>query len=88
MLQSKTFIGDEYKPPPEVEIRYRRVLDEGVAQRTNLFADAHGQFISGIAPVKTEGGAIVALLQVDYSVSLYLQAIAAEDYDHLAPVTS
>lgn len=76
MLQDKTFIGDEYRPPAQVEALYQQVFKDGMAVRTELFTDDHGSFISGIAPIKTERGDTAAILQVDYGVGVYLAAIA------------
>lgn len=73
MLQKTTFIGDVYHPPAEVEAAYRTVLDHKRPARTKLFTDAHGTFISGLAPVLDDSGQAVAILHADTSVDSYLE---------------
>lgn len=78
MLQQKTFVGDEYHPPPIVAGHYDWVADNKDAIRTELYTDAHGTFLSGIAPVTRADGTVAAVLQVDYGVDKYFEAIRHE----------
>lgn len=72
MLQERTFIGDAYHPPPQVLAAYQDVLSTGKPARTSLFVDAHGTFISGLAPIVDKNGVPVAILHADASVDEYL----------------
>lgn len=72
MLQRATFVGDAYAPPPEVVEAYRAVAATGEAQQTRLYTDAHGTFISGLAPVRDRSGAVVGVVQVDYGLAGYM----------------
>ncbi len=78
MLQTKTFIGDRYSPPDEVAERYAWIVSEKDGVRTDLYTDAHGTFLSGIAPILRSDGSVAGLLQVDYGVDQYLEAVKAE----------
>lgn len=75
MLQRRTFVGDAYHPPPSVRANYRWARDHRDAVRTSLYTDAHGSFISGIAPVAAPDGRVVALLQIDYDLEMYLAEV-------------
>lgn len=75
MLQERTFVGDPYVPPAQVSALYRWVMAERDAVRTPLFTDAHGTFISGLAPVVDSSGRAVAILQVDYGLDKYLMEV-------------
>lgn len=76
MLQEATFVGDEYHPPEALQGFYDRVLGEGSTQHSGLYTDAHGMFISGLAPVRNGQGEVVAILQVDYGVDRYLEEVS------------
>jgi class 3 adenylate cyclase len=78
MLQQKTFIGDTYKPPPGPAERVRWTLETGAPHYTDIYTDENGSYVSGYAPIRNHDGKVVALLEVDYGVSDYLQALRAE----------
>ena len=75
MLQQRTFVGDPYLPPPEVQAAYREVLEERRPGHTALFTDAHGTFISGLAPILDGRGVPVAILHADFGVTSYLETV-------------
>jgi adenylate cyclase len=75
MLQRKTFIGDPYLPPAEVRHAYRKVIEEVRTEHTSLFTDAHGTFISGLAPIVDRNGKAVAILHADFGVDSYLDTV-------------
>ena len=75
MLQDETFIGHRYNPPDEIVRYYNWVFETADAIRTDLYTDVHGTYISGIAPIVDERGEVVAVLQVDYPVDLYLAEV-------------
>ena len=76
MLQANAFVGDRYTPPPAILRQYEWVQRKGDAIRTKLYSDAHGTFISGVAPVLREDGTVAGLLQVDYGVDMYMEEAA------------
>ncbi|MEO1267540.1 MAG: adenylate/guanylate cyclase domain-containing protein [Myxococcota bacterium] len=75
MLQNKTFVGDPYQPPPSLTALYNWSLSQHDAVRTELYTDAHGTFISGLAPIVDSRGEVVAILQVDHGLDAYLAEI-------------
>ncbi|MCA9668717.1 MAG: HAMP domain-containing protein [Myxococcales bacterium] len=75
MLQERTFIGDEYTPPPLLARLYRKVFTEKVSVRSPLFMDKHGTFISGVAPISDAAGKVVAMLHADLGVDRYLSEV-------------
>lgn len=75
MLQEKTFVGDTYQPPPEVQTLYGWVETKTDTVRTELYEDVHGTFISGIAPILRRDGSIAGLLQVDYGLGTYMHEV-------------
>jgi class 3 adenylate cyclase len=77
MLQHKTFIGDHYRPPGQTRELVRWVLKDGRPRYTPIYRDAHGAFISGLAPIRARDGRIVALLEVDYRVEQYVAELRA-----------
>jgi class 3 adenylate cyclase len=72
MLQERTFIGDPYMPPQQIMRIWQRVLMEGTPNKTPIYEDAYGTFISGLAPIKNREGKVVAVLQVDFDVAQFL----------------
>ena len=77
MLQEQTFIGDEYTPPPQNHELYQRAL-LGAAVRSSIYEDAHGTFISGVAPIRDGAGKVVALLQADVRLADYMAQVDAD----------
>ncbi len=84
MLQTKAFVGDRYEPPPQLLRHYGWVQSEKDAIRTKLYSDAHGTFISGIAPILRKDGSVAGLLQVDYGVDMYLGEVRRHGRTYLA----
>ena len=82
MLQKKTFVGDEYKPPKHIHQLYKRAL-AGQAVESSLYEDQHGRFISGVAPLFGEDGKINGLLQADIRMSQYLDQVDADSRTQL-----
>jgi class 3 adenylate cyclase len=75
MLQDRTFVGDRYEPPPRLRDLYRWCESRADTVRTELYEDAHGAFISGIAPIRRKDGAVAALLQIDYGIGVYMREV-------------
>lgn len=84
MLQQRTFVGDRYDPPPALQQLYLYSLNDKDTVRTPLYKDAHGDFISGIAPVLRKDGTPAGLLQVDFGMSKYLAAVEGHRDVYLA----
>ncbi len=70
-------VGKEYRLAPAIQATLRRVLDEGVAAYTDIYANEHGTWITGFAPIRNAGGKTVAALDVDFRADVYLDALAA-----------
>ena len=77
MLQEKTFIGDEYTPPPQIHELYQRAM-LGAAVKSSIYEDDHGTFISGVAPVRDGSDKVVALLQADVRLADYMAQVDAD----------
>lgn len=75
MLQERTFVGDEYRPPEPTRARYLWIFRERASARTPLYTDDHGTFISGLAPVLDADGRVVAILHVDQGLDDYLAEV-------------
>ena len=75
MLQERTFVGDEYDPPPLLSRWYTRVIERGRAEHTSLYTDENGTFVSGVAPIRDPTGQVVGLLQVDQDLEIVLEEI-------------
>ncbi len=72
MLQDQAFVGDVYAPPEELADLYAWVARSGDVARTGLYEDAHGVFISGLAPVLDAEGQVAGILHVDFGVDAYV----------------
>ena len=85
MLQANTFIGDLYTPPAMLLPLYQRVL-AGESAHSQLYEDDHGAFISGLAPIRDRSGSVIAVLQADYRLAVYLDEVQARFIEELALV--
>ncbi len=75
MLQGRTFVGDRYRVP-EVNVgAFEEMWRTGRAMSTGIYRDAHGQWISGFAPVHGADGAPVAVVEVDAEISRYVREL-------------
>ena len=77
MLQQKTFIADIYKPPRRVNTLYEKAW-KGKYQKTPMFTDDHGTFISALAPIFDSRGEVIGLLEVDRNLEEYLEETRSE----------
>lgn len=82
MLQARSFIGDRYRPPPHLRRLYTRAL-AGEVVHSRMYEDENGAFISGIAPIRDGSGAVVGLLQADFRLAHYLDAVRSQLVDSL-----
>lgn len=71
MLQKKTFVGDPYDVPEKNRAVIERVL-AGESARTLLYEDAHGTWVSGLAPIKNSAGRVSGILEVDFRVNRFI----------------
>lgn len=67
MTHPQPFVGDPYPLQPAMV----RVFEKGDTAVTDLYEDAHGQWISAYAPIRDSQGNVVALLEVDKSSDQY-----------------
>ena len=74
MLQEETFIGDRYTPPSKLAEVYAKAL-QGTAAYSKVFHDQHGAFISAVAPIRNQLGQVVALLEADFRLEVYLKQL-------------
>lgn len=68
----KPYVGNRIPTNPFIEQAYV----QGKPVSTPLYNDAHGTWISGLAPVKGKDGQIVAILSIDQDVQFFLAALA------------
>ena len=71
MLHETPFIGDVYKVPERNHAVVERVLQGEVAS-TGIYADDHGRWISGMAPIANSQGEVTGILEVDYPIDAVL----------------
>ncbi|MGH7319615.1 MAG: adenylate/guanylate cyclase domain-containing protein, partial [Candidatus Rokuibacteriota bacterium] len=53
-----------------------RAFREGVATQTGVYRNQSGTWITAFAPVRDAGGRVIAVLDVDYRVDVYLDRLA------------
>jgi len=76
MLHERPFVGDAYHVVPENVSLLMKVLTQRTAMHTRLYRDAHGTWVSAYAPIFDRQGQIAGILEVDYTVDEFLQAVA------------
>jgi class 3 adenylate cyclase len=69
--------GDRYPVPAALVQAVEWTLDDGVARYTGIYHTADGALISAVAPVVDQQGRMLALLEVDYPIDVYLDRLAA-----------
>jgi HD-GYP domain-containing protein (c-di-GMP phosphodiesterase class II) len=69
-------VGTEYPLVPVLQDALRRVFDEGVSAYTDVYTNHDGTWITAFAPVRNARGQVVAALDVDYRVDVYLARLA------------
>ena len=77
MLSTPTFIGNDYEVPDYNQKFFKKVIS-GEAVYTSLYKDAHGQWISALAPITNTEGKVSGILEVDYKANKYLGEINVE----------
>ncbi|MCR9145364.1 MAG: hypothetical protein NXI24_24200 [bacterium] len=71
MLHETPFIGDVYTVPERNHAVVEKVL-RGEAASIGIYSDAHGRWISGMAPIANSRGEISGILEVDYPIDAVL----------------
>lgn len=74
MLHKTPFIGEVYDVPDKNKALFRKVIN-GEAVCTRIYKDDHGQWLSGLAPIKNDSGKITGILEVDMHVEPFLAEI-------------
>jgi HAMP domain-containing protein len=69
-------VGFEYPLVPVLQDALKRVFDEGVSAYTDVYTNHDGTWITAFAPVRNARGQVVAALDVDYRVDVYLAQLA------------
>jgi class 3 adenylate cyclase len=72
--------GEVYELVPVLIEPLRRAFSEGIATHTPVYANQHGTWITGFAPLKDRSGRVYAVLDVDYRVDVYLARLAGLRY--------
>ncbi|MBI3002971.1 MAG: HAMP domain-containing protein [candidate division NC10 bacterium] len=68
--------GEIYRLAPALLEPLGQAFREGVATQTLSYHDEHGTWITAFAPLRDAGGRIIAVLDVDYRVDVYLERLA------------
>ncbi|UCH98326.1 MAG: HAMP domain-containing protein [Candidatus Aminicenantes bacterium] len=71
MTQEKTYIGDTYSIREEMW----PTLNQGKANHTRIYKDAHGIWLSAYAPILDSRGQISGILEVDIKLETFLQEL-------------
>jgi ribonuclease P protein subunit RPR2 len=69
--------GEPYALVPMLLEPLGRAFREGVATHTDVYTNQHGTWITAFAPIREASGRVVAVLDVDYGVDVYLAELAA-----------
>ncbi|HSB42497.1 MAG TPA: HD domain-containing phosphohydrolase, partial [Methylomirabilota bacterium] len=70
-------VGQGYRLAPETRAVLRRVLAEGQAGYTDIYASEDGTWITAFAPIKNRAEQTVAALEVDFRAGVYLAQLQA-----------
>ena len=68
--------GEPYPLAPELVEPLGRAFREGVATYTDIYRNQSGTWITAFAPIRDARGRVVAVLDVDYRVEVYLDRLA------------
>jgi HAMP domain-containing protein len=68
--------GAPYALVPALLEPLSRAFREGVATHTDVYENQHGTWITAFAPIRNASGQVVAVLDVDYRVEVYLAELA------------
>ncbi len=68
-------IGKPYSLARETQPILHQVLKEGKPAYTDIYTNVHGTWITAFAPIQNTAGEIVATLEVDYRVDVYLEQL-------------
>ncbi len=68
-------IGKHYSLARETQPILHQVLKEGKPAYTDIYTNVHGTWITAFAPIQNTAGEIVATLEVDYRVDVYLEQL-------------
>jgi class 3 adenylate cyclase len=68
--------GAPYALVPELLEPLGRAFGEGIATRTGVYPNQHGTWITAFAPLRDATGRVVAVLDVDYRVDVYIARLA------------
>jgi HAMP domain-containing protein len=70
-------VGQAYRLAPETRAVLRRVLAEGEAGYTDIYASEDGTWITAFAPIKSSAEQTVAALEVDFRAGVYVAQLQA-----------
>ncbi|CAM2009916.1 putative bifunctional diguanylate cyclase/phosphodiesterase [Acanthopleuribacter pedis] len=81
MLHPDPFVGAVYQIPERNQPIFQKALATGEPQKTGVYTDDHGSWLSAIAPIRDRQNHIVGLIEADYRVdgnnAAYLAALSA-----------
>ncbi|MBI4024139.1 MAG: HAMP domain-containing protein [Verrucomicrobia bacterium] len=78
MAHDKPFIGNTYIIPEVNRAAFRKALQTGQPQHTEIYTDSHGTWISGYGPILGRQGQGVAVLEVDAEIGRFFRKQRAE----------
>ncbi len=73
MLHKEKFIGDRYDPPALNKAYFMRVM-AGESVFTQIYTDAHGTWISGLAPIFT-GDKVTGVVEADFRLEKFVEEL-------------
>lgn len=68
--------GEAYPLVPDLLEPLGRAFGDGVATTTRVYRNQSGTWITAFAPIRNAGGQVMAVLDVDYRVDVYLTRLA------------
>ncbi len=72
MTNEKSFLGAKYKADERL---HKKVIKSQKSERSELYTDDHGEWISATASIFNSKNEMVGILQIDYSIELYHQEL-------------
>ncbi|KAA3606524.1 MAG: HAMP domain-containing protein [Calditrichaeota bacterium] len=72
MTNDESFLGSKYQAEEKI---HKNVFKSQKSERSKLYTDEHGEWISATASITNSKGEMVGILQIDYSVDTYHQEL-------------
>lgn len=72
MTNENHFLGEKYKADEKL---HKKIMQNKKSEKSKIYTDDHGMWISATASILNSSGEIVGILQIDYSIELYQKVL-------------